>query len=72
MQAIARANRIYAEKTNGLVVDYIGILKNLRDALIEFTGKKGDTELLSEHFPGIIKLLTHDKDGQWQKWGRWR
>ena len=43
MQAIARANRIYAEKTNGLVVDYIGILKNLRDALIEFTGKKGDT-----------------------------
>ena len=43
MQAIARANRVYAEKTNGLIVDYVGILKNLRDALLDFTGKKGDT-----------------------------
>ena len=30
MQAIARANRVNEGKNNGLVVDYCGILKNLR------------------------------------------
>ncbi len=33
MQAIAGANRINEGKENGLVVDYCGILKNLRKAL---------------------------------------
>ncbi|HOX23757.1 MAG TPA: HsdR family type I site-specific deoxyribonuclease, partial [Elusimicrobiales bacterium] len=33
MQAIARANRVYEGKNNGLIVDYCGILKNLRAAL---------------------------------------
>lgn len=36
MQAIARANRINEGKNNGLVVDYCGILKNLRKALATF------------------------------------
>ena len=36
MQAIARANRVYEGKNNGLVVDYCGILKNLRQALATF------------------------------------
>ncbi len=39
MQAIARANRVAEGKTNGLVVDYCGILKNLRKALATFGGK---------------------------------
>jgi type I restriction enzyme R subunit len=38
MQAIARANRVYQDKTNGLVVDYSGILKSLREALVTFGG----------------------------------
>jgi type I restriction enzyme R subunit len=38
MQAIARANRVYEEKNNGLIVDYCGILKNLRQALATFAG----------------------------------
>ena len=38
MQAIARANRVNKDKNNGLVVDYCGILKNLRKALAIFTG----------------------------------
>ena len=42
MQAIARANRVNEGKNNGLVVDYCGILKNLRKALATFTGQ-GDT-----------------------------
>ncbi|MDH5785917.1 MAG: type I restriction endonuclease subunit R [Chromatiales bacterium] len=38
MQAIARANRVAVGKNNGLVVDYCGILKNLRKALATFAG----------------------------------
>tara|TARA_R100001244_G_scaffold128562_1_gene99509 strand:- start:4037 stop:7225 length:3189 start_codon:yes stop_codon:yes gene_type:complete len=43
MQAIARANRINEGKNNGLIVDYCGILKNLRKALATFaTGSDDD------------------------------
>lgn len=38
MQAIARANRVSEGKTNGLIVDYCGILKHLRKALATFGG----------------------------------
>lgn len=41
MQAIARANRVKEGKNNGLVVDYCGILKNLRKALATFAGHTG-------------------------------
>jgi type I restriction enzyme R subunit len=42
MQAIARANRVYEGKTNGLIVDYCGILKNLRAALKDYVqGQEG-------------------------------
>ncbi|MDQ3019004.1 MAG: type I restriction endonuclease subunit R [Bacteroidota bacterium] len=37
MQAIARANRVYEGKNNGLIVDYCGILKSLREAIATFT-----------------------------------
>ena len=33
MQTIARANRVAAGKTAGLIVDYVGIFRNLQDAL---------------------------------------
>ncbi|MCP4688148.1 MAG: type I restriction endonuclease subunit R, partial [Desulfobacterales bacterium] len=42
MQAIARANRVYEGKNNGLIVDYCGILKNLRKALATFAIAGGD------------------------------
>ena len=42
MQAIARANRVSEGKNNGLVVDYCGILKNLRQALATFAGAGDD------------------------------
>lgn len=42
MQAIARANRIASGKTNGLIVDYCGILKNLRSALATFAGQSDE------------------------------
>jgi type I restriction enzyme R subunit len=42
MQAIARANRVNDGKTNGLIVDYCGILKSLRKALATFAGTTDD------------------------------
>jgi type I restriction enzyme R subunit len=41
MQAIARANRVNEGKNNGLIVDYCGILKNLRKALATYAGLVG-------------------------------
>lgn len=37
MQTIARANRVNAGKSNGLIVDYIGIVRALREALAAYT-----------------------------------
>ena len=42
MQAIARANRVNEGKNNGMIVDYCGILKNLRKALATFAGAGDD------------------------------
>ena len=36
MQAIARANRVYLGKDFGLIVDYNGMLKSLREALAQY------------------------------------
>ena len=41
MQAIARVNRVFKDKVGGLVVDYIGIATELKQALIEYTNSKG-------------------------------
>ena len=37
MQTIARANRVNEGKSNGLIIDYIGIVKALRKALADYT-----------------------------------
>lgn len=37
MQAIARANRVAKGKSNGLIVDYVGVVKALRQALTDYT-----------------------------------
>jgi len=41
MQAIARVNRVFRDKQGGLVVDYIGIANDLKQALKEYTNNKG-------------------------------
>ncbi|GAA1127081.1 type I restriction endonuclease subunit R [Arthrobacter flavus] len=33
MQTVARANRVFPEKDNGLIVDYVGVFRNLEKAL---------------------------------------
>lgn len=44
MQAIARVNRVYSDKPGGLVVDYLGIASDLKEALSFYSdaGGKGD------------------------------
>jgi len=44
MQAIARVNRVYHDKPGGLVVDYLGIASDLKEALSFYSdaGGKGD------------------------------
>ena len=45
MQTIARANRVFEDKNNGLIVDYIGIFRNLEKALaIYATGPDAEGE----------------------------
>ena len=39
MQAIARVNRVFPEKEGGLVVDYVGIAKALKDAMHDYTSR---------------------------------
>ena len=42
MQTIARANRVNEGKSNGLIIDYIGIVKALKKALAEYTANVGN------------------------------
>jgi len=43
MQTIARANRIFGEKVNGLIVDYVGIFRSLQRALAIYGTGVGGT-----------------------------
>ena len=62
MQAIARANRVNEGKNNGMIVDYCGILKNLRKALATFAGAadggRGDGGALPEPARPETELLA--------------
>ena len=59
MQTIARANRVAEGKTNGLIIDYIGIVKALRQALADYTANPEGHE--SGNDPTIDKkeLIKH-------------
>lgn len=41
MQTIARANRVWGEKVNGLIVDYIGVFRDLQKALAIYGSASG-------------------------------
>ena len=63
MQAIARANRVDEGKNNGLIVDYCGILKNLRKALATFAGvgdasRKSQLEETDPAKPADVDLMA--------------
>ena len=75
MQAIARVNRVFKDKPGGLVVDYLGLANDLRQALVTYTesGGTGRTSIdkdeaveamLEKH--GVCCALFHGFD--WSKW----
>jgi type I restriction enzyme R subunit len=75
MQAIARVNRVFRDKPGGLVVDYLGLADQLKQALATYTesGGKGDPTydtaqaiavMLEKH--GVACDMLHGFD--WAKW----
>lgn len=56
MQAIARVNRVYGDKPRGLVVDYLGIAADLKEALSFYSdaGGKGDPTLPQEQAVAVM------------------
>ena len=61
MQAIARVNRVYKDKTGGLIVDYIGLKRWLFDALETYTerdqGKVRDNNELVRVLMDKVELI---------------
>jgi type I restriction enzyme, R subunit len=57
MQAIARVNRVYGDKPAGLVVDYLGIAADLKQALSFYSdaGGKGDPAIAQEQALALIQ-----------------
>jgi type I restriction enzyme, R subunit len=56
MQTIARANRVSEGKTNGLIVDYIGVFKNLQKALALYASTGGEEFPISPKSDLVEKL----------------
>ena len=68
MQTIARADRVAEGKSNGLIIDYVGIVKALRKALADYTANVGgqggddptvDKDLLIKR---ILETIEKTKD----------
>jgi type I restriction enzyme R subunit len=60
MQAIARVNRVFKDKPGGLVVDYIGIANELKNALktyAESKGKGSPADRTAELFAKVLELI---------------
>ncbi|GCF08839.1 hypothetical protein KDI_24030 [Dictyobacter arantiisoli] len=70
MQTIARANRVFHDKVSGLIVDYVGVFRNLQKALAIYGSgsgggiQEGDTpvqdidELVEELTQALAELLA--------------
>ncbi len=75
MQAIARVNRVFSDKPGGLVVDYLGLAHELRDALVIYTESGGEGSTAIDQQEAVAALqgkyevccgLFHGFD--WSKW----
>ena len=58
MQAIARANRVFEGKHNGVIIDYVGLIEYLGRALADFTGAATGGGS-SSPLPKTEELLKH-------------
>ena len=75
MQAIARVNRVFKDKPGGLIVDYLGLAHELKQAVTTYTesGGKGETALDQAQAVAVMLekyevccALFHGFD--WAKW----
>ncbi len=57
MQAIARVNRVFRDKPGGLVVDYLGIAADLKNALSEYTESGGKGKPTFEQEDAVELML---------------
>lgn len=70
MQAIARVNRVFKDKSGGVVVDYLGILESLKKALKQYTDSdKHNTGIDTSEAIGVmleklevLRALVHGLD----------
>ena len=60
MQAIARVNRTFRDKQGGLIVDYIGIAPNLRDAVAQYTEEDQDKAGIDTAEFAQVAIEKHD------------
>lgn len=61
MQAIARVNRVYKDKSGGLVVDYIGIGDDLKRALKQYSNNDRKTTGINQEEAVAIMLEYYEK-----------
>jgi type I restriction enzyme, R subunit len=60
MQAIARVNRVFRDKPAGLVVDYIGIAQNLKNALSQYSQPDQDQTGIDEDHAVSVMLEKYE------------
>ena len=57
MQAIARVNRVFKDKPGGLVVDYLGLAEELKEALATYTESGGTGKTALDQAEAVALLL---------------
>ncbi len=56
MQAISRVNRVFGDKDGGLVVDYIGIAQDLKDAMLVYAASQGKGQITFDQEEAVAKM----------------
>ena len=59
MQAIARVNRVFGDKEGGLIVDYIGIAQDLKNALLVYAASHGKGQITFDQEEAVAKMLEY-------------
>ncbi len=62
MQTIARANRVYPDKKNGMIVDYIGVFKNIKRALAMYASTNEDEDQIIRDKKELLQQLVNAID----------
>ena len=75
MQAIARVNRVFKDKPGGLVVDYLGLAQDLKQALTTYTDSGGTGSTALNQVEAVAVMLEKHEvccalfyGFDWSKW----